>query len=210
MKRLRGMLLAVTTLICLPGSLFASEMFSEYPKRFAIGYDTSPLIRYWFSDTWGIDIRPDYRINKDTSDNSLPGTVMTSYRETGTYFLQIDGVYQVKSFSFADYNLLLGVSYEEGYSRITDTFYGPSVFVNNSSSRLHEWRILFGPEIEIKVPYFSRFRISASILANYALLKNRYASSSPMSYSVKSTRFSIDSNGNSLDGLMHVGLRYYF
>lgn len=210
MGRIGSILMAVTGVIALACPVQASEMFSEYPKRFAIGYDSSPLVRYWFTETWGLDIRPNYRISDDATNDSYSTYSSTSDSESGTYFLQVNGVYQMKSFSYADYNLMFGVSYEERYSKYTNTDYTPSGYHYNSSSRLHAWRVLFGPEVEVKVPFYSRLRVSASILANYTRSKDRYASSSSVLSTTRSTRFSIDSDGNSLDGLMHVGLRYYF
>lgn len=200
--------LVVALLITAPAAQ-ASEMFEAYPKQYAVGYVSDELnLRYWVNPTWGLDANVSLS-DQNTTDNTDDGIVQaTDTQDSNSYSISVAAVRSVKSYEYFDLNLKAGVGYSHGKSHSDPE--GPN---NSARETTKSYSLYIGPEVEIKLPYFSRLVLVSSIQAVYLVEKDNVVQediAGTTTSSRESKTFGLQSEGDSLNSLFHIGLRYYF
>lgn len=205
----RSAILFLLPLLVAAFSARAAEMFEAYPKAFSLGYVSDQVnARYWFTPAWGLDMGVGVT-NSNAKARTDDGVINAVDRSnSGSYSLSLAVVRTIRHFEYFDLNLKAGAGYSRGRDHADPE--GP----NNSSEEVTTTRSVFvGPEVEIKVPYFSRLVIITSIQAAYVVEKAKGVTESVAGTTLteeKSRTFTFRSDGNSIDELVHIGVRYYF
>lgn len=206
---MRKAIVFVVSLLLGGSSVMAAEMFEDYPKRFALGWVADEAnARYWFTPGWGLDasLGLDDVSARQKSDD---GVVKSEDWQKGSgYAISLAALRNIKRHPYFDFNIKAGAT----YARETDSEdpEGP-----NNSARADSKRcsVHIGPEVEVKVPYFSRFVIVSSLRAEYTVEKESVYTENvfgPTTVSQKTKSFSLSSGDNSLDEFFRLGIRYYF
>jgi hypothetical protein len=203
---------AVLFLIPLLFSVFpahAAQMFEAYPKHIALGYVDDELnLRYWFDPAWGVDMSVQLE-DRRASEKFDDGVVTASDRvDFESYTLGVAAVRTFKNYEYFDLNFKAGVTYSSG-----DAHSNPEGPNNTSTAEFTTYTFYIGPEVEIRVPYFSRFVIVTSFRASWTNDKQTTTAENP--FGTESTReeskeFDLQGDENSLRDFTHVGIRYYF
>lgn len=205
----RSAVMFILPLLAAVSPLPAAEMFEAYPKKWALGYVADEVnVRYWFNPAWGLEAGVGLAANKARA-RSDDGVVASDDRaNTHGHSLTVAGLRGVKNWEYLDVNLRAGFTYDT--ETATTDPEGP-----NNSERIEAKRYAFsfGPEAEIKVPFFSRLVIVSSIQAVYEINKQRaYVESiaGPTTTRQEARTFAFQDEGGTLDEFFHLGVRYYF
>lgn len=194
--------------------LRAAEMFETYPKHFALGYIVDPNGadaangRYWFNPNWALDLSAGIVHHNELSSVDDGVVLARDHSNSEGYSLAIAAVRALKNYEYFSLNLKAGATYAH-----SKTYTDPEGPNNNTSERIRNFSLIVGPEVEIKVPYVSRLVIVTSVLAAYRVRKtdSEAADIAGTTFTKNKTYdFSLQNDGNSLDRLFHLGIRYYF
>ena len=207
MKKAAVALLILGSLGCLP--LHAGEMFEDYPKHFALGWvDDLANARYWFNPAWALDMTATVDDLNATQKYDDGVVIARDEADTSSYTLGFAAVRSLKSFHYFDLNLKGGFLYSSGKGKSDPE--GPN---NKSTTDLSGRSLFVGPEVEIKIPHLSRLVIVSSLQLTYSVHKASTKTETiggVVSVKNEQKSFGLESDENSLDEFMHLGIRYYF
>lgn len=206
---MRKSIVFVVSLLLGGSSVMAAEMFEAYPKKFALGWVADEAnARYWFTPAWGLDASLSLN-DEDINQKSDDGITKAEDRaDANAYAVSLAALRTLKSHPYFDLNLKAGVTFAR--STENDDPEGPN---NSARAEMKRYSVHIGPEVEVKVPYFSRFVIVSSLRAEYTVEKESVYTESvggPTTVSAKTKNFSLSSGDNSLDEFFRLGIRYYF
>ena len=199
-------LIIMTGITFLTQCAWATSIFEDYKKKLSFGYIDYPTIRYWMSDKYGFDVFLNYENNNSVDNDSASAR---KDKKEGMYALTLGSVYKLKEYDSICYNLMLQAGFFHTWNN-EETQTAIQIFEKDN------YFIQFGPETELKVPYFSHLVITSQILLKYHVGaieisdKDKVTNTYSRKWTINGKGINFVNNGNTLTSLLQLGIRYYF